>query len=94
MKTIEYETIKVERQGRVGLVTLNRPEQMNAYTWRMGRELQHVFNSLDLDDEVRAIVVTGAGGTADCAEGITSFLEKRDPEWKMSKHDLPESLAN
>lgn len=61
MKEIAYETILVVRDEGVGLVTLNRPERMNAYTWRMGVELQHVFHALDQDEDVRAIVVTGAG---------------------------------
>jgi enoyl-CoA hydratase/carnithine racemase len=61
VNAIEYETILVERQGQVGLVTLNRPEQLNTLTPRMGLELGHAFTALDGDDDVRAIVVTGAG---------------------------------
>ena len=61
MKDIAYETILIARSEGVGLVTLNRPQRMNAYTWRMEVELQHAFHSLDQDEDVRAIVVTGAG---------------------------------
>lgn len=56
-----YETILVEVDGGVGLVTLNRPEQLNALTPRMSRELGHAFTALEADEAVRAIVVTGAG---------------------------------
>jgi enoyl-CoA hydratase/carnithine racemase len=61
MATVAYETLLVQRQARVGLVTLNRPERRNAYTSRMGAELQHAFAELEADDAIRAIVVTGAG---------------------------------
>jgi enoyl-CoA hydratase/carnithine racemase len=61
MATTAYETILLERRGAVGLVTLNRPERRNAYTARMGAELNGAFAELEADDAVRAIVVTGAG---------------------------------
>ena len=57
----DFEQILVERDGPVALVTLNRPDRMNAWTWRMSYELSAAFNDLDADDDVRAIVVTGAG---------------------------------
>jgi enoyl-CoA hydratase/carnithine racemase len=61
MATTAYETILLERRGAVGVVTLNRPERRNAYTARMGAELNGAFAELEADDAVRAIVVTGAG---------------------------------
>ena len=57
----DYRTICVEVADGVALVTLNRPEQLNAFTPRMGREMGHAFTRLDASDQVRAIVVTGAG---------------------------------
>jgi enoyl-CoA hydratase/carnithine racemase len=58
---VSYEQILVERDGKVAIVTLNRPDRMNAWTWQMSTELTHAFNVFDQDDDVRAIVVTGAG---------------------------------
>jgi enoyl-CoA hydratase/carnithine racemase len=55
------QTILVERADGVALVTLNRPERLNAYTMQMGAEIFRTFAALDRADEVRAIVVTGAG---------------------------------
>lgn len=57
----EYETISVSTDGPVGVVTLNRPERMNAWTWQVSAEMNHAFAAYDLDDAIRAIVVTGAG---------------------------------
>lgn len=56
-----FEQILVERDGPVCVVTLNRPERMNAWTWQMSGELGEAFAEADDDDGVRAIVVTGAG---------------------------------
>lgn len=56
-----YQTIVVDVSERIAVVTLNRPEQLNAFSPRMGRELGHAFMALDASEEVRAIVVTGAG---------------------------------
>lgn len=61
-----YEQIQIERHGPVELVTLYRPERMNAWTWQMASELLQAFNAADADDAVRAIVVTGHGN-AFCA---------------------------
>lgn len=58
---MELEQIRTERRGPVLLVTLDRPTAMNAWTWQMSAELSRVFGAADEDDEVRAIVVTGAG---------------------------------
>ncbi|MBO0728133.1 MAG: enoyl-CoA hydratase/isomerase family protein [Acidimicrobiaceae bacterium] len=56
-----FEQILVERDGPVALVTLNRPERLNAWTWQMSAELSEAFAAADSDDSVRAVVVTGAG---------------------------------
>jgi enoyl-CoA hydratase/carnithine racemase len=61
MATTAYETILLVREDGVGLVTLNRPERRNAYTARMGMELHEAFAELEVDEAVRAIVVTGTG---------------------------------
>lgn len=53
--------VLVECRDAVGVITLNRPDQGNAYTHQMGLELNEALIALDGDDLVRAIVVTGAG---------------------------------
>ena len=56
-----FETIAVETRGRAGLLTLNRPEKLNAWTPRMSEEMAQAIEAFNADDEVGAIVVTGAG---------------------------------
>jgi enoyl-CoA hydratase/carnithine racemase len=60
------EPVTVDISERVAVVTLNRPERLNAFTGRMGDELGAAYASCDADDDVRAVVVTG-GGRAFCA---------------------------
>ncbi len=62
----EYRDLRVAVQDRVAVVTLDRPEQRNAFTGAMGDSLGRVYERCDLDDEIRVVVVTGAG-TAFCA---------------------------
>src|ERR1700756_1859485 len=61
-----YTTIRTDIDDGILLLTLNRPEQMNAYTVQMADELEHVFRWVNGEDEVRAVIVTGAG-SAFCA---------------------------
>jgi enoyl-CoA hydratase/carnithine racemase len=56
-----YEQICTEIEDRVLTITLNRPERLNAWTPTMLEELIAAFDRADADDEVRAVVLTGAG---------------------------------
>jgi enoyl-CoA hydratase/carnithine racemase len=49
-------------EGRVGVITLNRPERKNPLTFESYAELRELFRALKLDPTVKAIVITGAGG--------------------------------
>ena len=61
-----YETLLYEEHDGVATVTLNRPEVLNAFNAKMREELQHLWRSLRGNDDVRAIVLTGAGDKAWC----------------------------
>ncbi|MXO74898.1 enoyl-CoA hydratase [Altererythrobacter aerius] len=54
-------------EGRVALITLNRPDKMNAFTRTMMAEIIAAMDEADADDRVRAVVFTGAGDRAFCA---------------------------
>lgn len=56
-----YNTLKYEVSESILTLTLNRPDALNAFTVEMAHELIHAFNRASEDDEVRAIVFTGAG---------------------------------
>ena len=56
-----YEQVLYEVDGGVAIITLNRPDKLNAFTGTMGQELWDAFNCALGDDAVRAIIFTGAG---------------------------------
>src|SRR3954469_25361583 len=74
---MSFEEIRYEVSDHVLTITLNRPERLNAFTPTMGRELIEAFDAADADDDVRAIVVTGAGrgfcAGADLESGGSTF---------------------
>ncbi|WP_375776399.1 enoyl-CoA hydratase-related protein [Bradyrhizobium sp. ma5] len=74
---MSYEHITCDIDGSLMIVTLNRPDKLNAYTGTMGAEIADAFQRADADDGVRAIIVTGAGRAfcagADVSGGAKSF---------------------
>jgi enoyl-CoA hydratase/carnithine racemase len=80
---MDFEQIAIDLTDRVLTITLNRPARLNAWTGRMGQELREAFDRADADDEVRAVIVTGAGrgfcAGADLESGGDTFdYRKRD----------------
>ena len=57
---MNYETVLVERQGRVALLRLNRPEALNALNAKLLDELASCIEALDQDDDVGCLVLTGS----------------------------------
>jgi enoyl-CoA hydratase/carnithine racemase len=74
---MDFEQINTELADGVLTITLNRPERLNAWTAQMGHELRAAFDQSDADDDVRAVIVTGAGrgfcAGADLASGGDTF---------------------
>ena len=73
-----YEQIKLEKDGPIAIITLHRPDKMNAFTGKMMYEMMDAFDHTDGDDDVRAVIVTGHGDRAFCAgadlsEGAKTF---------------------
>jgi enoyl-CoA hydratase/carnithine racemase len=69
--------VETSREGGVLTITLNRPDRLNAFTETMMNELIAAFDASDADDDVRAVIVTGAGrgfcAGADLAKGGETF---------------------
>ncbi len=74
---VRFETIEYAVADCVLTITLNRPDRLNAFTGQMRDDLIAAFDASDADDDVRAVVVTGAGrgfcAGADLAGGGTTF---------------------
>ena len=58
---MDYRQIAYDIDERVATITLDRPDQLNAFTNTMMNELLDAFDRADADDDVRAVVVTGRG---------------------------------
>lgn len=57
----QYNTLALDVRDHIAILTLNRPDQMNAFTVEMADELENFFTTVNDNDDIRAIVVTGAG---------------------------------
>lgn len=82
---MSFETLEYQVKDNILTLTLNRPDRMNAFNGAMRRELIAAFDAADADDEVRAVVVTGAGKAfcagADLEKGGDTFnRNKRQSE--------------
>jgi enoyl-CoA hydratase/carnithine racemase len=73
-----YETLLYEERNGVAWVTLNRPEKNNCFDPPMQRELKEVWTSLRRNEDVRCVVLTGAGEKAFCAGVDRSIVDEWD----------------
>jgi enoyl-CoA hydratase/carnithine racemase len=84
------ETVQAERRGSVLVLTLNRPDRLNAWTDEMERSYFGLLDHAEADPDVRAVVVTGAG-RGFCAGADMGDLEviKGEEEKAMPRRDVP-----
>src|SRR5262249_40465671 len=74
---MDFKALRYELENRILTLTLNRPDRMNAFTGRMCEELIAAFDRADADDDVKVVIVTGAG-KAFCAG---ADLERGGETW-------------
>lgn len=79
-----YENILYSVEDNIATITLHRPDKLNAFTFDMLSELLDVFDRIDADDDVRAVIVTGAGrgfcAGADLSNGSKTFDYDNRPD--------------
>jgi enoyl-CoA hydratase len=75
----EYQYILVERDERIGVVTLNRPKELNALNTQLIGELAQALEELDRDEAIRCIVLTGAGEKAFAAGADIKEMSGKSP---------------
>ncbi|MEO0367556.1 MAG: enoyl-CoA hydratase/isomerase family protein [Pseudomonadota bacterium] len=85
----DYQAIKYECDQGIATITLNMPDTLNAITLQMRTELMSVLASIEADDAVRVVVITGSGrgfcAGADLTEGLgehPTFVEQCEAEYK------------
>jgi enoyl-CoA hydratase len=79
------ETLLVQRHGRVAILTLNRPEVLNALSAELRRALHRAVVELDADDGIGAIVLTGAGDRA-----FTAGFDLKEADSRGTQQDVNE----
>jgi enoyl-CoA hydratase len=72
----QFETILVERRERVGLITLNRPKQLNALNTQVAREVLAALREFDVDRNIGAIVITGGARAFAAGADIAEMADK------------------
>lgn len=75
----DYQYILTERHERVGVVTLNRPKELNALSTGLVKELADALEEFDRDDAIRCIVLTGAGDKAFAAGADIKEMSNKTP---------------
>src|SRR5258708_27891935 len=98
---LKYETLLTDLADGVMTVTLNRPDKLNAFNTAMSRELIDFFGRVNAMDEVRAIVVTGAGrafcaGADISADGgaLQVWHEGSKPQKREAKDSITLAIFN
>jgi enoyl-CoA hydratase len=74
-----YQYILVERDERVGIVTLNRPEQLNALNFQLVHELGEALQEFDRDETIGCIIITGSGEKAFAAGADIKEMADKSP---------------
>jgi enoyl-CoA hydratase/carnithine racemase len=85
---VTYQHILYEVSERIATITLNRPDRMNAWTPIMERDVRDAMNAAAADDNVRVIVLTGAG-RAFCAGADMDALKGLDPSAIRRAENIP-----
>lgn len=75
--------VTFERDGQVAIITLNRPQKLNAVTPEMSAAIIEAIAAYNDDDDVRCVIVTGAGPKAFCAGSDIKELDTYDTPWNF-----------
>lgn len=70
MSTPSYETIQYEKSNGIAVMSLNRPDVLNAVNERMGQELLDALRNVERDDEIHCLIITGKGRAFCAGEDI------------------------
>lgn len=77
---MSYETVSYEREGAIGILTLNRPKALNALNRQLLIELRHQLEEIERDSTLRALIVTGAGPKSFVAGADIAEMKDMGPE--------------
>jgi enoyl-CoA hydratase len=87
-----YEDIRVQKEGTVATITIDRPRVMNAIRYRTMVEIQEALNDIEADEAIRVVVLTGAGDRAFISGGDISIMA-RGASYVETLSEVPKGQA-
>ncbi len=88
-----YQDIAFELEDGVAVIRLNRPDQLNTFSGRMGVEMADAYRRCDEDDDVRVVILTGEGQAfcagADMGKGEETFARQESADFSAAAVDVP-----
>jgi enoyl-CoA hydratase len=86
---MDYETIIVSKEGMLGVITLNRPQAMNALSYKLVTELISALTDLEKDDNVRCLVIAGSEKAFSAGADIKEMSDMTAVQMAMTGHFFP-----
>jgi enoyl-CoA hydratase len=86
---VNYETLQVAKEGHLGIITLNRPDALNALNWKMVNELITALTEFEKDDSVRCVVLTGSEKAFSAGADIKEMVDMTAVQMTMTGHFFP-----
>ena len=86
---MDYETILTSKEGMVGIIALNRPQAMNALSFKLVTEMVSALNEFEKDDGVRCLVITGSERAFSAGADIREMAGMTAVQMAMSGHFFP-----
>ncbi len=91
---MNYETIVVETEGRVGIIRLNRPQALNALSAALKSEVNRALIDFDADESIGCIIITGSEKVFAAGADVKELAEEKAPTWdQVAKTKKPTIAA-
>ncbi|MDA9762321.1 crotonase/enoyl-CoA hydratase family protein [Gammaproteobacteria bacterium] len=78
---MDYKNILLEQRDNIAVLSLNRPNKLNAFTFSMMEEIIHALDALDVDDSIHALIITGKGRAFCAGADLSSGKETFNPSF-------------
>jgi enoyl-CoA hydratase/carnithine racemase len=78
---MSFETILIEKKDQLGIIALSRPQKFNTFSSQMAEELNAALHPLDEDNEVRVVIIKGAGKVFSRGIDVSEFHGKTPSEY-------------
>ncbi|MEO1270413.1 MAG: enoyl-CoA hydratase-related protein, partial [Myxococcota bacterium] len=80
----------IEKEGHVCTLTLNRPKAMNAFGLEMLARVADAWTMVDEDDDIRVVILTGAGGNFSTGADLKTHLDRQESPWQKRFDEDPD----